>query len=67
MIRQRAHQEGQKLSLKDEERRLKRDLDSDLYKDADTKYLHRAGDIKVLYQDPSVNHLVQCTCFISRS
>jgi len=47
-IQQRANQEGQQLSLKDEARRLQRDLDSELYKDADTKYLHRAGEIKVL-------------------
>ncbi|XP_065919154.1 DNA repair protein RAD50.L-like [Dysidea avara] len=46
--KQRAHQEGQQLSLRDEARRLQRDLDGELYKDADTKYLHRAADIKAL-------------------
>ena len=45
---QRAHQEGKKLALEDEMRRIQRDLDSDLYRDADTRYLHRAADIKVL-------------------
>lgn len=29
-------------------RRIQRDLDSDLYRDADIRYLHRAADIKVL-------------------
>ena len=47
MIQQRANQEGQQLSLKDEAKRLQRDLDGELYKDADTKYLYRAGEIKV--------------------
>ena len=45
---QRAHQEGKKQALEDEMRRIQRDLDSDLYRDADTRYLHRAADIKVL-------------------
>ena len=44
---QRAHLEGKKLGLEDEMRRIQRDLDSDLYRDADTRYLHRAADIKV--------------------
>ena len=45
---QRAHLEGKKLGLEDEMRRIQRDLDSDLYRDADTRYLHRAADIKVM-------------------
>ena len=47
-IMQQAHQEGKKQALEDEIRRIQRDLDSDLYRDADTRYLHRAADIKVL-------------------
>ena len=36
------------MALEDEMKRIQRDLDSDLYRDADTRYLHRAADIKVL-------------------
>ena len=34
--------------LEDKMRCIQRDLDDDLYRDADTKYLHRAANIKVL-------------------
>lgn len=44
---QRSHQEGKKMALEDETKRIQRDLDSDLYRDADKKYLHRGIDIKV--------------------
>ena len=36
------------MALEDEMRRIQRDLDSDLYRDAETRFLHRAADIKVL-------------------
>jgi len=56
-VTQHAHQEGHKLGLEDETRRIQRDLDSDLYRDADSKYLHRAGDIKACnYHTVSVKY-----------
>ena len=45
---QRVNLEGKKLGLQNEMRCIQGDLDSDLYRDADTRYLHRAADIKVL-------------------
>ena len=66
-VTQRGHQEGKKIGLEDEMRRIQRDLDSDLYRDADTRYLHRAADIKVLeynlcYSNTTVSFIMCTLC-----
>ena len=43
-----AHLEGKKLGFQNEMRCIQGELDSDLYRNADTRYLHWAADIKVL-------------------
>lgn len=58
------------MALEDEMRRIQRDLDSDLYRDADTRYLHRAADIKVLeyhlcYFNTTVSFYTMSFIFVS--